>query len=90
MRSEALFEDVIPPVGFALQLLNGCVQILNRRLFFRLVMLDHSVRLYIDLQSRSTARADYIERPDCLAGHTGIVAQRGWDGAACYPLTTCE
>lgn len=90
MRSEALFENVIPPVCFALQLLDGCVQIFNCGLLFRLAMLDYGVRLYIDLQSRSAARAGYIERPGCLAGHTGIVAQKGWDCAACYPLTTCE
>lgn len=90
MRSEAFFEDVIPPVRFALQLLDGCVQIFNRGLLFRLAVLDHGVRLYIDLQSRSAARAGHIEGPGCLAGHTGIVAQKGWEGDPCYPLTTCE
>lgn len=90
MRSETLLKDIIPPVRLALQLLDGCVQVLNRRLLFRLAMLNHRMRLYIDLQSRPAARAGHIKRPACLAGHTGIVAQSVPERAACYPLTTGE
>jgi membrane protein DedA with SNARE-associated domain len=62
MGSEALLKGFVAAVGFAFQLLDGGVEIINKRLLFRLPVVDNGAGFRIDSERRTaTGTSDFDE-----------------------------
>jgi hypothetical protein len=75
MGRETLFKQVVAAGGFALQRLNGSLQIFNHRLAFRFTVQQNRACLGIDLEDCAATGARQFNELIRFGTHTGIVAQ---------------
>lgn len=75
MRLKAFFKNIVAPVGVAFKLLNGRVQVLNSRLFFRFAMLDDNLCFRVDSKRGPTTRAENLDQFARAFSHIGMVTQ---------------